>query len=274
MKKNIKLILLLMAGISLWGKELPFVIIIPSYNNERWCEKNLLSALQQHYENYYIIYINDCSTDQTYDIIKKLVNSHPRRDKVILINNSIRCGALENLYNAIHTCPDYSIIVTLDGDDWLAHSFVLNRLNKEYSNPDVWMTYGSYLSWPSNTRDSWIHALPAQVVNSHAYRKYQWVTTHLRTFYAKLFKLIKKEDLLYNNLFFPMAGDLAFMFPMLEMAANHSRYIEDILYIYNRNNPISDNMQRNKQRELEFEIRKRPPYNRIEVFLNDIVGVL
>ena len=242
--------------------QLPFIIIIPSYNNEQWCERNLLSALEQNYDNFQIIYINDCSKDRTYDLVLELIKTHPRGNKVILINNSERCGsALGNLYKAIHACPDEAIIVTVDGDDWLAHDKVLARLEQEYADPNVWMTHGSYLSWPAYTRDPWIHPLPQSVIDNHAYRRYQWVTTHLRTFYARLFKLIKKEDLLYQDSFFSMAGDLAWMFPLLEMAGNHSRYIEDVLYIYNRGNPISDRyIDRTLQVQLEQVIRAKNSY--------------
>ncbi len=267
--KNIRSILIILLTIiffrPLTAQQLYFVVIIPSYNNEQWCEKNLLSALEQDYDNYHIVYINDCSADRTYDLMVTLIKTHPRGHKVILINNMQRCGALENLYNAIHSCPDTAIIVTLDGDDWFAHNKVLTTLNHEYTDPNVWITYGSYVSWPANTRDPWIHALPQSIIESKSYRRYPWVTTHLRTFYARLFKLINKEDLLYNNAFFPMTWDLAFMFPMLEMAGNHSRYIEDILYIYNRSNPIGDRAtNRSFQIQLEQEIRGKKAYDSLE----------
>ena len=37
-----------------------FTIIIPSYNNEEWAERCLTSALDQDYEDYDVVYINDC----------------------------------------------------------------------------------------------------------------------------------------------------------------------------------------------------------------------
>jgi len=41
--------------------EKSMVVIIPSYNNESYCEKNLTSVFSQQYENYRVIYIDDCS---------------------------------------------------------------------------------------------------------------------------------------------------------------------------------------------------------------------
>lgn len=245
--------------------QLPIIVVIPSYNNQEWCERNVLSALEQNYNNYHIVYINDSSTDATGQLVHTVASRHPHRAKITIINNQKRQGALANLYHIIHTCPDNAIIVTLDGDDWFPHSQVLQRINGEYADPATWMTYGSYLSWPDNKRDSWIHKIPDTVIANKTYRQYQWVTTHLRTFYARLFKMIHKEDLLYEGEFFPMTWDLAFMFPMLEIARHHAHYIDDILYVYNRRNPIGD---RNSNRELQIKfesiIRAKVSYASID----------
>ncbi len=52
-----------------------FVIIIPSYNNARWYEQNILSAVGQDYpdDHYRIIYKNDASTDGTGDLVGNLI---------------------------------------------------------------------------------------------------------------------------------------------------------------------------------------------------------
>jgi SAM-dependent methyltransferase len=43
------------------GPNKRFVIVIPSYKNEKWCETNINSAIMQNYENYRIIFVDDCS---------------------------------------------------------------------------------------------------------------------------------------------------------------------------------------------------------------------
>jgi len=130
------------------SNEKKFVIIIPSYNNARWCVKNINSALNQNYENYRIIFIDDNSNDQTFEKVSEIVNSSAKASKVCLIKNQNRVGALENIYNAVLTCADDEIVLTLDGDDWLAHNGVLTKLQIIYASEHVWITYGQYKSFP------------------------------------------------------------------------------------------------------------------------------
>jgi glycosyltransferase involved in cell wall biosynthesis len=245
--------------------EKPFTVIIPSYNNSRFCEANLRSVLEQRYENFRVIYIDDCSSDNTAEKVAQIVARSPRSDKVTLIRNQKNQGALANLYQTIHACADNEIVVTVDGDDALAHPGVLERLNKSYADPDVWMTYGNYLDYPSYKQKPIIcEKLPARVVAKNSFRSYKWVTSHLRTFYAGLFKQVKLEDLLLDGKFLPMGWDLAFMFPMLEMAGGHATFIRDILYLYNRENPISDHqVSLAKQQACANHVRSLPKYRRL-----------
>lgn len=237
-----------------------FVIIIPSYNNEQWYFMNLSSVLTQKYPHYRIIYIDDVSTDNTLSCVKDFITQYDQDKKITLIANEKRQGALANFYYAIHSCQPNEIIVMLDGDDWLADENTLSILNTAYSDPNVWITYGQFKEYPSG-RLGGARQLPAEVIQKHCYREYDWVTTHLRTFYASLFHKIKKEDLMHEGAFFPMAWDLAIMFPILEMAGEHSRFISDILYIYNRATPINDNkVNVQLQMYLDQKIHHMPKY--------------
>jgi hypothetical protein len=66
--------------------------------------------------------------------------------------------------------------------------------------------------------------------------------SHLRTWRSWLWKKIKEDDLKdENGVYWSVAGDLAFMYPMYEMSGQeHYRYVDKITYIYNDRNPIND----------------------------------
>jgi glycosyltransferase involved in cell wall biosynthesis len=245
-------------------QEKPIVVVIPSYNNERWVSQNLKSILSQQYSNYRIIYINDHSTDHTLSRVFQVLAKEKKPIDIRVINNKERKGALANLYHAIHTCMDDEIIVTVDGDDWLADPQVFTRLNAVYSSEKpIWLTYGSFKLFPSNTVPP-LYPIPEEIIETNSFREFGFIQTHLRTFYAWLFKKICKEDLLYHGEFFPMTWDQAMMFPMIEMAGERHAFLEEISYVYNRLNPINDDKVNQKlQSDLSSYILKQEPYHRL-----------
>ena len=244
------------------------VIVIPSYNNQKWYTKNLDSVFSQNYQNYHVIYVDDTSPDGTGKYVKEYVNTHNLHDNITLIINEKRQGALANLYYAIHSCNDTDIIVTLDGDDWFAHENVLQRINSAYANPNVWLTYGQFKRYPQGSI-GWCRQTPKNVVAQNTFRKHKYPPSHLRTFYAALFKKIKIEDLMKDGQFYTMSWDLAMMFPMIEMAKDRFQFISEPLYIYNLANNINDHkVSQRTQKSLADEIRSLPPYQPLETLFN------
>lgn len=243
--------------------EKPLVVLITSYNNQNVVKKNLWSVFTQKYSNYRIIYIDDCSTDNTEIEVKAAAKVFARKSQLTFIRNQERRGALSNIYYAVHSCRDDEIIVSLDGDDWFAHKEVLQRINAAYAFANVWLTHGSLVEFP-NGRSAWCIPVPEDLIRSNRFRTYR-CPSHLRTFYAWLFKKIDIKDLMYEGNFFEMTWDQAIMFPMIEMAGERHRYIEEILYVYNVGNPINDNKVNPKlQNDLEAYIRAMPPYQRLD----------
>lgn len=221
--------------------ELPihFIVIIPSYNNRSWYQKNLDSVLCQKYTNYQAIYINDNSTDGTGDLVAKYLKDHDKERKVFLINNTQRVGALANIYRSVQFWPDDHVMVLLDGDDWLAHEKVLEKLAAAYANKNNWLVYTQFMQLPMNEH-GWNRTFTKSEYQSpNIPRNYS--PSHLRTFYAGLFKKINPEDLKHEGQFYSMTWDMAIMLPMVEMASDgHVHFIPEVLYMYNHANPMSD----------------------------------
>ena len=242
--------------------DIHFTIIILSYNCESWAKKNVLSAINQEYDNYDIIYINDASTDNTGKIVKDTVEEYKGNYK--LIDNDTNKKALENLYNAVRMAKDKSIIVALDGDDRLINSKVLSHLSKIYTNKDVWITAGSYLESvggrivsPDVQDDYWIGNI----------RNKRWSFSHLRSFRKELFLKIQDKDFLEKDgSFYKFTWDRVIMYPMIEMAGKEHFYpVRRPLYIYNVANPISvDRVHRYDQLRIESELKQKQQYSRID----------
>jgi len=244
--------------------EKPMVFVILSYNNKDWFEQNLSSVTIQQYHNYRIIYIDDASTDGTGDLVSEFIKKNNLEDRCTLIRNSTRKGVSANWYKAINLCKPHEIVINLDGDDWLAHEYVLYYLNRIYHNERVWLTYGQFIEFPLY-KIGWAVELPEIIVNSKLYRCADWVTCHLRSHYAWLAQKIKKQDLQHNGSWIMVASDVAEMCPMLEMAGHHAKFTPDILYVYNRANPLNDEkLRRIEQMHTEYAIRGKEKYNAID----------
>jgi glycosyltransferase involved in cell wall biosynthesis len=245
--------------------EKPLVVLTTSYNNANWCYANLQSIFMQKYSNYRVIYIDDTSDDRTADLVEQIVRSEGQQVRFQLIRNTERMGSLANIYHGVQQCRDDEIIVSLDGDDWFYDEQVLNRINRIYSNPEeeVWITHGSFVEYPTGA-SGWSIPVPLHIAARNGFREYR-CPSHLRTFYAWLFKKIDLKDLTYDGKFFSMTWDQAMLFPMFEMAAERHAFVEDVVYVYNVANPLNDNkVDPVRQRDLEWHIRAMPPYERLE----------
>ena len=241
-----------------------FKIVVPLYNVATWIKDCIHSVKCQNYRHYECVLIDDCSTDESLQIIQQETEGD-ERFKIIV--NKEKKYPLGNICEGISTLKpdDDDVIVILDGDDWLAHEKVLSILDSVYSSNDVWMTYGSYKEYPGEERGRYAKQVPPEVIENNTFRDEKWMTSHLKTFKYHLFKKINRTDLLDNNgKHFTMAGDLALMLPMLEMAAFKSKFISDILYVYNRSNPINeDKVKHSLQLKIEKYIRAKNRYHPI-----------
>ena len=247
--------------------ELPMVVFIPSYNNAQWYKKNLNSVFQQNYKNYRVVYVDDCSADNTYTLVEQHIKECCQAHRVTLIRNKTRNCIPQNIYNAVHQlCEDHEIIVNLDGDDWFSHKRVLQRINQEYQKHNTWATYGNYVIIPDEENNYKSIRVDPNVIKKRLRGKYRKVVAgHLRTFYAWLFKKIRTEDFCHEGKFVWSGGDYAYLFPIFEMAEERCRFIPEIVYVQNRFNPLNDfKVCLNEQIFFNQIIRNKPPYKRLE----------
>lgn len=235
-----------------------FTIIIPSYNNMLWIKETIDSALNQKYDNYDIIFIDDNSTDGSYEYVRDNYEN-----KLKIIHNEKRMHAVYNTIKGVELSKEKTICIILDGDDKLKNENVLNFLNNIYTN-GIWMTYGSYET-PNGGKPNFLRSYTVNEIKKNKFRDVEWLATHLRTFRKELFLKINNEDFKdENGEYLKITGDLAQQFPMLEMAGFHSIFINESLYIYNPNNPISDDKQRDLQVKYEKFLRNKNKYKKLE----------
>lgn len=118
-------------------------IIVPNFNYEHTIKKCLTSIFNQTYTNYEIIFIDDCSTDNSVEIVKELYSDLLLSDKdfgtlkiVQLKQKRYNGGARNEAY--LHLSDDVDYVWYVDSDDWLLDETVLEKINnKLQKRPDV-----------------------------------------------------------------------------------------------------------------------------------------
>lgn len=93
-------------------------IITPTYNCERFIGETIESVLKQTYKNWEMIIVDDCSTDNTYEVVKKYADNDSRIKYYLLEENS---GAAVARTKAMQLATgDY--MAFLDSDDlWISN---------------------------------------------------------------------------------------------------------------------------------------------------------
>jgi len=117
-------------------------IAIPVYNVEKYIEKSLLSALNQDFcLPYEILIINDCSPDNSMDIVHRLKKEHRKGNiiRIIDLTQNIGLGEVRNV--AINETKS-KYLYFLDSDDWMS-SDCLRLLYEKAENSGAEITFGS-----------------------------------------------------------------------------------------------------------------------------------
>lgn len=115
-------------------KDYKIGIIIPNYNYEHTIEKCLTSILNQTYKNFEIVFVDDCSDDNSVKIAKSLLKLP---HKVIKLKQKRFNGGARN-EGYLHLSDDVDYVWYVDSDDWLDNNNVLEDINNHLqSYPDV-----------------------------------------------------------------------------------------------------------------------------------------
>lgn len=109
-------------------------VIMAVYNCQDTVSAAIDSIINQTYKNWELIICNDCSSDETYKIVKKYADRYP--DKIILIENSVN----SKLPASLNHCLKYATgkyIARMDGDDISLPERFEKQLEFLSLNPDI-----------------------------------------------------------------------------------------------------------------------------------------
>jgi glycosyltransferase involved in cell wall biosynthesis len=113
-------------------------VLLPAYNNSEYIETAIRSILNQTFTDFELLIIDDFSTDDTVDKIKKFSDS---RIRLILNEKNLGLGSTLNLGLEL---ARYDLVARMDGDD----ISLPDRLSVQHdfmkANQDVGVLSGSY----------------------------------------------------------------------------------------------------------------------------------
>jgi|GEM_PF-6831483 len=103
-------------------------VVIPTFNVERYIERAIQSVLKQSWQECEIIIVDDCSTDDTVQVIKQFIDCN-----IKLYTNPKNYGPSHSRNKAISMAKG-DWIALLDADDWFAPERleILVKLAQEY----------------------------------------------------------------------------------------------------------------------------------------------
>ena len=178
-----------------------FSIIVAAYNIENYIQRALQSVVEQKFNNYELLVVNDGSTDNTEQKILEYSNKYDNI-KYIKHDQNKKLGTARNTAFKI---SNGEYILYLDGDDYFADEDVLEKLNTLIGEdkPDV-----VYMGFKiEGDREELV--IPTEETCQKTYKaaidKYPNVWS----------KCWRREFLKQNNIVFP-----------------DYRYYEDVLYVY------------------------------------------
>lgn len=240
--------------------ETKIIVLVPFYNVTDYIMECYQSLIEQDYQNFEILFIDDCSSDGCIDLI-------PENKKVFKVKMQERSLALANLYSVLksYSFNDEDIVIIVDGDDFLWHNQIFAELNEIYNKRKCLVTYGQYRSLDNRIG----HCKPYTENDFQNLRALDWRASHLKTFKYKIYKEFLDLDPNVNSYkddkgsFYKMTYGIALMTPLLEIAGFENVYFNDRpWYIYRehkKNNVIID---ASLQFHVAKEIKKKIPFKR------------
>ncbi|MBM6856391.1 glycosyltransferase family 2 protein [Caecibacteroides pullorum] len=169
-------------------------IITPTWNCARFIEKTIQSVQAQTYQNWEMIIVDDCSTDDTYEVVKPYID---KDNRIKYRCNEKNSGAAITRNNALKIAHG-RWIAFLDSDDlWKS-----DKLEKQLSfmhNHSLCFSYTNYVEIDENSKELGVKVTGPQKINYFGMYAYCWPGCLTVIYDSSVVGLIQIEDIKKNN---------------------------------------------------------------------------
>ena len=167
-------------------------IIMPSWNTAKWIGESIESVINQTYSNWELIIVDDCSSDNTEEIVNRYSDKRIR-----YIKNEKNLGAALTRNRAIREAHG-EWIAFLDSDDlWMPRKLEKQVAFMKNNNYDL--SFHEYMKIDEDNNPLYIYVSGPKTVNKYKIYKYDYIGQLTMIYSAKHFGLIQIKDIKKNN---------------------------------------------------------------------------
>lgn len=205
-------------------------IIVPVYNVEKYIERCARSIFEQTYHNLEIIFVDDCTPDNSIKILRKVIQDYPEREEQVKILRHNKNRGLAAVRNTGVAAATGYFLMHVDSDDWIEVYAIESLVQKqEEDNADI-VTGLAVINENFQVSDvsdphyqskremldqiittTTHHSLWPRLINLNLYRKYDirsieglnvgedWRTLAILTWYSRQISTVNKIIYHYNR---------------------------------------------------------------------------
>lgn len=184
-------------------------VIIPNYNHARYLEQRLDSVFNQTYQNFEVIILDDCSTDNSLEIIEKY-KDNPHLSRIVV--NEVNSGSPFKQWDKGIGFAKGELIWIAESDDYCELNFLeelVNAVNRKrncvlaYSPTLMTDDEGSMWDIPYEGRNQYMSGI-------HYIRHYLTLFNWIKNASCAIFSKKAAMNVPYDYLSYKGAGDLLF----------------------------------------------------------------
>ncbi|WP_042720198.1 glycosyltransferase [Flavobacterium sp. B17] len=217
-----------------------FSILIANYNNGKYFKDCFQSLLSQNYQNWEAVIIDDVSTDDSIEVIKKMVEND-NRFRIYHNKNNSGVGVTKS---RLIELAEGEICGFVDPDDAILPTAISSSIEIYQKKPDVVLTYSLFTKCDENLNPKDVFNGGKQVVNQSPYFFNNPIEiAHFVTFKKKIYNQTEKMDTSMK-----IAEDQDLYLKMYEKGKVY--FINESNYLYRMHSGgISQNENKQKSRE-------------------------
>lgn len=167
-------------------------VIMPSWNTSNFIAESIQSVIDQTYENWELIIVDDCSTDNTDEVVAKFTDKRIRYFK-----NEKNSGAALSRNRALREARG-EWIAFLDSDDLWNPDKLEHQIN--FMNEHGYtLSYTEYEKIDEESKPLRIYVSGPEKVNKHKIYNYDYIGQLTMMYSTKKFGLIQIKDIKKNN---------------------------------------------------------------------------